>query len=219
MVEGGADTMPRPAMRGLRILAGFAGADPTADPTAGEARTFTRAVRDRAGAHPHATEGRPVSTTASTTPAPQTPTAPDAPTAAAAVVLRFLDEGINRLDLEAAGALLADDVVAHVAGMPEPFRGRAAWQQMASMFFSAFPDLHVTVEDVVAAGDRVAVRWTWVGTQRGAFMGIPATGRTVSASGTGFYHVAGGRIAEEWLHEDMLTVLQQLGAIPTGAGA
>lgn len=90
---------------------------------------------------------------------------------------------------------------------------RSAWTQMARMFFTVFPDLSLTIEDEVAEGDRVAVRWIWTATHAGDLMGVAATGKPVVVGiGMGLFRVQDGKVAEEWVIEDMLGVMQQLGA-------
>ena len=81
----------------------------------------------------------------------------------------------------------------------------------AELVRAAFPDLQARVEDVVAAGDKVAVRVRFRGTHSGEFLGIPATGRTVEYVSHEFYRVAGGLIAEEWICSDMASLLGQIG--------
>jgi steroid delta-isomerase-like uncharacterized protein len=82
------------------------------------------------------------------------------------------------------------------------------------MMRHAFPDLQAHVEDIVAAGDKVAVRVRFRGTHAGEFLGFPATGRTVEYVSHEFYRIAGGLIAEEWICSDMATLLGQLGQAP-----
>ena len=71
----------------------------------------------------------------------------------------------------------------------------------------------------MAAGDKVVARYTWRGTQRGEFFGVPATGKTVAVTGLSCYRCAGGKIVEEWWLEDLLGLMQQLGAIPAPAAS
>ncbi len=78
---------------------------------------------------------------------------------------------------------------------------------------AAFPDLWVSVEDVVAAGDRVVHRFTLVGTQTGPFLGLPPTGRPVRATGIALDRVADGKLAERWVVLDAIGLLRQLGAV------
>ena len=86
---------------------------------------------------------------------------------------------------------------------------------------TAVPDLHFVLEDVCVEGDKVIVRWTAHGTHRGdlevaGFIPkIPATGKQVTFSGIDIYHIRGGKIVESWRSWDRLSLLQQLGAMPT----
>ncbi|MFO1207346.1 MAG: ester cyclase [Burkholderiales bacterium] len=83
----------------------------------------------------------------------------------------------------------------------------------------AFPDLEITVNQQVAEGDLVAVRWTARGTNTGAGNGIPATGRAVQVSGTTLFRITDGQIAEEWTCADSLGLMKQLGLLPAPAAA
>jgi steroid delta-isomerase-like uncharacterized protein len=130
-----------------------------------------------------------------------------------AVVRRFLESVINQGDLGAAGELCAADLAWHGGSVGE-YHDLAAFQQGLAPFFTAFPDLRVEVEDMLADGDRVVARYTWRGTQRGEFFGIAATGRSVEVAGTSIYRLEDGKIAEEWWLEDMLGLMRQLGALP-----
>lgn len=79
---------------------------------------------------------------------------------------------------------------------------------------AAFPGYQLAADDMVAEGDKVAVRVTVTGTHKGELAGIPPTGKTVSASGMLIYRIAGGKIVEHWMVFDDLGVMQQLGVIP-----
>ena len=131
-----------------------------------------------------------------------------------AVVRRFLEVVVGAGDLAAADQVCAQDFSWHGVGVGD-LLGLATVKQAIAPFFSAFPDLAVKLEDVLEDGDKVVARYTWRGTHRGAFFGVAATGRTVEVAGTSIYRVAGGKIAEEWWLEDMLGLMQQLGAVPT----
>jgi steroid delta-isomerase-like uncharacterized protein len=78
------------------------------------------------------------------------------------------------------------------------------------MMKRAFPDLEARVNDVVAAGDKVAVRVSFRGTHEGQFQGIPATGRTIHYVSHEFYRVADGVIVEEWICSDTASLFRQL---------
>jgi steroid delta-isomerase-like uncharacterized protein len=75
---------------------------------------------------------------------------------------------------------------------------------------AAFPDLTVTIEDLVAEGDLVAVRGTWRGTHQGTFQGVPAIGRRIELSGMAFWRIAGGQIRESWNLIDLPALMRQL---------
>ena len=121
-------------------------------------------------------------------------------------------EVFNRGDIDACVELLTPEFVANIAGAPAPSVGRDPWKQNALMFREAFPDLRAEIEDIFGAGDRVAVRLTFRGTHRGAFFGMPATGREVVFSSVEIYRVAGDQLAEEWVSPDVTSLMGQLGA-------
>ncbi|HSU36214.1 MAG TPA: ester cyclase [Propionibacteriaceae bacterium] len=79
-----------------------------------------------------------------------------------------------------------------------------------AMITTAFPDVHITAEDLIGEGDKVALRWTLRGTHQGPFQGIPPTGRTVEWPGVDLYTVEGGQISRLVRGADLLTLLQQL---------
>jgi steroid delta-isomerase-like uncharacterized protein len=81
-------------------------------------------------------------------------------------------------------------------------------------FFTAFPDIVSSIDDMVAEGDKVAMRVTWRGTHQGLFMGIPATGKRIQMTNSAIFRIAGGKVAESWAHADNLGLMQQLGVIP-----
>ena len=86
-------------------------------------------------------------------------------------------------------------------------------RQHIAVFEAAFPRYEVIVEDMIAKGDKVVVRGTASGTHQGEFLGIPPTGKTWSITAILIYRIAGGKIVEFWGNADMLTLMQQLGAV------
>ena len=96
-------------------------------------------------------------------------------------------------------------------GLPGGIEGA---RQFAGMFLTAFPDMHFTVEDMIAEGDKVVARITMSGTQQGAFMGIPPTGKHVAWTAIDINRVAGGKSVEHWMEMDALVLMQQLGVVP-----
>src|SRR4051794_24720447 len=99
------------------------------------------------------------------------------------VARRFFDEIINTGDWSNAGDVVASDVVMHHPSVPEPVRGLEAVSQAIGSFRLGFPDLTVTVDETIAEGDKVVVRWTAAGTHTGDLFGMPPTGRTVRVGG------------------------------------
>lgn len=132
-----------------------------------------------------------------------------------AIVLRFVEEGINQADMAAFDELVAEDVVDHYAPPGSP-PGREGWKQNRLRFKAAFPNGRWEFADVVAENDLVVVRAPFSGTHQGEFFGIPPTGRRVTIGSIHICRVADGRIVEHWGNSDDLGMMQQLGAIPTG---
>jgi steroid delta-isomerase-like uncharacterized protein len=131
-----------------------------------------------------------------------------------AIVRRFLEEYTPAVVDE----LLVPNYIHHDPSLPpELQRGRDAYKQINNMFHAAFPDLQVTVEDLVAEGNKVAARWNWGGTHQGEMMGIPATRKHVAATGTSIHRVAEGKIVESWFNFDALGMMRQLGVVPAPA--
>ena len=128
------------------------------------------------------------------------------------VVRRIFEQGINEQDRQAIRALLDESYVNH--DMPAT-PGPDGFNAVLDGFFTAFPDLHVTVEDVIEAGDRVATRGRFVGTHRGVFNGVPATGKPVDVPYIDVWRVEDGKAVENWVQMDLLGLLQQVGAVPT----
>jgi len=111
--------------------------------------------------------------------------------------------------------LYAIDIVYH-SSSGRDIRGIKDYKQHVSEFYSAFPDLRFTIEDMVAEGDKVAVRLTGTGTNKGEFRGIPPTNKKVTVQTISIIHRnAGGKIVEEWHMYDTLGAMQQLGLVPT----
>jgi steroid delta-isomerase-like uncharacterized protein len=126
------------------------------------------------------------------------------------LVRRFVEAVVNRGDADLLPALVAADHVGH-----DPLGdhyGLDGVRLGVAELRAAFPDLRVSVEDVVAAGDRVVHRFTLTGAQTGPYLGLPPTGRPVRATGIAIDRVAGGKLAERWAVLDAIGLLRQLGA-------
>jgi steroid delta-isomerase-like uncharacterized protein len=129
-----------------------------------------------------------------------------------AVIRRFGDL-INRHDLDGAFALCSANFVDHglPPGMPPGVENSC---QFLKGQFAAFPDLHATVLDMFAEGDRVASRMELEGTHAGPLMGMPPTGKHVKWTFISLHRIADGKIAEHWNETDTMGLMQQLGVIP-----
>jgi steroid delta-isomerase-like uncharacterized protein len=129
------------------------------------------------------------------------------------VVLRGI-EAFNERDLEAEADVLAPGYVAHVPAATGPLEVLDAWRQFTAPFVEAFPDIRLTVQDIMAEGDMVAARVTFRGTYRGEFQGIPPTDKEVAFSSIEINHVVDGKVEEHWVEIDLLRLMGQLGTIP-----
>lgn len=127
------------------------------------------------------------------------------------LVERFVEGFWNEGNLSVADELMAPDAQIHLptGDVVNPNEAKG----FAAMWRESFPDWHSTFEELVAEGDRVAERWTGRGTHRGELQGIPPTGKRVEAPGSVFYRIVDGKIVELWGQLDMMSVMQQLGAI------
>ncbi|MEW2352386.1 ester cyclase [Spirillospora sp. NPDC029432] len=132
-------------------------------------------------------------------------------------VLCRLHDAVSTGDAETISRMI-DEVVAPDVRVRTPLplaaTGAEAMKEVLAVLLRAFPDLRVTVEDVIAEGDRVASRNTVTGTHRGEYMGLPPTGRTVTYREVVIARFEDGRVAETWAVVDVLAQLRQLGAVP-----
>jgi steroid delta-isomerase-like uncharacterized protein len=136
-----------------------------------------------------------------------------------AMTMRSAYERINAGDLAGFGDLVADDFVEHddVPGLPATKDGMLDYFRL---ILSAFPDLRMGVEDLIASDDKTVARVKATGTHRGEFMGVPPTGSRVEMRLIDIMRFdAGGLVCEHWGVADMLSLMQQLGVVPTVAPA
>lgn len=124
-----------------------------------------------------------------------------------ALIRAHYDASVNAYDPAAIDRQLAADYFDHASGQR---MGPEGAKRHLEALHAAFPDLHVTLHDMVAEGDRVAVRAEWRGTHQGLFMGIAATGRVIQFGGMVFWRVADGKITDRWAYLDALSMRQQL---------
>lgn len=134
------------------------------------------------------------------------------------LVRRLFEEFVNEANEATADEVIHPDTIDHSASSQTP-AGRAPGVEGVKQFFvhfrKSFPHLQSTIEDIIAEGDRVAIRYTAHTKHEGDYLGIPATNKEVTLTGIAIYRVADGQLAEAWLESNALGLLQQLGALPT----
>ena len=137
------------------------------------------------------------------------------------IARRNREELWNKGDLSLAEEIVASNCVYHINDPITPALGIGpeGAKKAVTTYRRAFPDLHVTVEDVIAEGDRVVVRWTSRGTHNGELMGFPPSHMKITVTGIDIYRIAEGRIQEFWLNWDTMGFMQQLGLEPLPARA
>lgn len=133
-----------------------------------------------------------------------------------AAVRRGIEEIWNKNNWAAAADSYAEDVVVHFPAVPEPILGLEAFGELHAMVHTGFPDYDVTIDDILAEGDRVAARWTLRATNLGEFFGFPPSGRRIEVEEFAMFRFAGGKPKEIWLMPDLMGQLQQLGMLPEG---
>ena len=133
-----------------------------------------------------------------------------------ALVRRFVGAS-SQENLDALDELFAENYVDHSSMAQGPGNGIEGIKQFTRMMHTAFPDSQWIIDDLIAEGDQVVMRWTSRGTHQGTALGIPATGRPVVVTGISIFRVSGGKLAESWQEVNMLGMMQQLGVIPAPA--
>ena len=127
------------------------------------------------------------------------------------VVQNFEEQVWNQRNPGKLGEFFSTNHVFHGPGITIDFQGH---QKMVANFQSAFPDGVNSSDDMVAEGDKVVQRWTFRGTHREPFQGMPATGKKVVLTGLALWRFQDGKIVESWHEMDTMGLLQQLGALP-----
>jgi steroid delta-isomerase-like uncharacterized protein len=134
------------------------------------------------------------------------------------VIGMFIEDVVNQGRLERADDLVVEDFV-ELDPLPGQSPGREGLKQVIREMRTSFPDMHWKAEEMIAEGEKVCTRFTWTGTQRGPFLGIPATGRTIAVKGVVIDRLIAGKMVDSRILMDTLGIMQQLGAIPAPADA
>jgi steroid delta-isomerase-like uncharacterized protein len=133
-----------------------------------------------------------------------------------ALAQRWFDEVMNEGNEGTIDEICSADFLDHDP-LPGTGPDRAGIHDFVKQVRSAFPDLEMTVDDILVEGDRLAVRSTMRGTHEGDFMGIPATHKRVEVANYDFVRMEGDQAAEHWGTIDSAALMEQLGAVPAGA--
>ena len=134
------------------------------------------------------------------------------------VIQAFMDDVLNEGRLERADDLVKEDFV-ELDPLPGQEQGREGLKAIVHALRVAFPDMHWVQKEMVAEGQKVVTRFVWTGTHRGAFLGIPATGKSVEVKGVVIDLLENGRMSESRILMDTMGLMQQLGVIPAPPAA
>ena len=132
-----------------------------------------------------------------------------------ALFRRLVEEVFNKGNVSTIDEFLAPNFVEREVLPPGTPSGREGVKQLTMMFRTAFPDFNVSIDDMIAEGDKIVARTTWSGTQKGEFMGIPSSGKRVSFDVIDIIRISDGKGVEHWGVMDSSALMQQLGVIPT----
>jgi predicted ester cyclase len=130
---------------------------------------------------------------------------------------RLLEQAFNDGNLELVDQLVAPDAVNHDPATPPELRaltGPEVYKRTVNMYRAAFPDVRMTVDDVIASGDRVVLRWHSEGTHRGSLAGLAPTSARGSVTGISIDRWKDGKVVESWVEWDNLGLARQIGAAP-----
>jgi len=130
------------------------------------------------------------------------------------VVRRWFEEVWNQQSSESIRQMFPADGIAHgLAADGGPLHGPQGFMNFHQAFLNAFPDLRISIEDYIAEGDKVAVRWSVTGTLRGNGLGVTATGKPMKVTGMSIARIRNGQIVEGWNNFDVLGMHQQVGTL------
>jgi len=130
------------------------------------------------------------------------------------VVRRLIEEVWNKGNLQVADDLFTPNYAHHDSSTPDVGRGPESEKKRATLYRTAFPDLRLTVEDIIAEGETVVARWSCRGTHKGDLNGIAPTGKHVNLTGISIARFTNGKMSEGFVNWDALSLMQQLGVVP-----
>ncbi len=130
-----------------------------------------------------------------------------------ALCRRFVEEVWNNRNLSVIEEIFAPNFTQHDPNAPDFGRGPESVRKLVNHYLIAFPDTRFTIDDMIAEGDKVVMRWTARATHRGEFRGIPPTGKQLTISGTTTQRIENGRMVESYVNWDALGLMQQMGVV------
>ena len=130
-----------------------------------------------------------------------------------AIVRRLIEEVWNKGNLSLVDELFTPNYEHHDSSTPDFGRGPESEKRRATLYRTAFPDLRLTIEDIIAEGETVTARWSCKGTHRDDLSGIAPTGKQFTISGISVARFTNGKMVEGWVNWDALGLMQQLGVV------
>jgi steroid delta-isomerase-like uncharacterized protein len=130
------------------------------------------------------------------------------------VVRRLFEEVWNKGNLQVTDELFTPNYSHHDLATPDVGRGPESEKKRATLYRTAFPDLRLTVEDILAEGETVVARWSCRGTHKGDLIGIAPTGKQFNVTGVSMVRFTNGKMSEGFVNWDALSLMQQLGVVP-----
>ena len=130
------------------------------------------------------------------------------------IVRRLFEEVWNKGNLQVTDELFTPNYANHDSSTPDLGRGPEGERKRATLYRTAFPDLRLTVEDIIAEGETVVARWSCRGTHKGDLNGIAPTGKRVNITGISIARLTNGKMSEGFVNWDALSLMQQLGVVP-----
>jgi steroid delta-isomerase-like uncharacterized protein len=136
-----------------------------------------------------------------------------------AIVRRLYEEVWNKRKLEIISEIISPSHALQAPNISGSSIGPAAYKRNVSLFLAGYPDLRLTIQDIISEKEKVVACWTMSGTHKGDYMGVPATNKKVSVDGITIHHIANGKIMDSYSNWDALGMMQQLGAVPALGGS
>ncbi|WP_338729671.1 ester cyclase [Haladaptatus sp. DJG-WS-42] len=140
------------------------------------------------------------------------------PAASPGEIAQELWTSINEGDFSVVDTYVSENYVEHDPNSPAEIRGREGFRQNIEQYFAAFPDMDITIEDLIEEGDKVVTRWSGTGTHKGELMGIAPTDKSITVTGLDIERYEDGMLTESWSSFDALGLMRQLGAFPDAVG-